>query len=137
VCIILDACVFGDYNNSNLKPVRAWLARKPANRIAYSQTDRFEREWKHFPGRAELWRRNKLMFVDPNKVSSQQEELEKNPKLQSNDTHVLALAQVAGVKLLVTSGDKALQTDFKNIVHGKVYKDAKHEHLLRAVICKG
>lgn len=117
--------------------MRDWLASKPENRIAYSKTDRFEREWKHFKRRAELWQSGKLKFVDSQKVSSQEKKLEETPKLRSNDTHVIALAQVAGIKLLVTSGDRALQTDFKNIIRGKVYKYAKHEHLLREVICKG
>ena len=137
MCIILDACAFGDYDNSNLEPVRDWLASKPENRIAYSQTDRFECEWKHFKRRGDLWQSGKLRFVDPPKVSRQQEELEETQKLKSNDTHVIALAQVAGVKLLVTSGDNDLQADFKSIIRGKVYKYAKHEHLLREVICKG
>lgn len=52
----------------------------------------------------------------------------------SNDTHVIALARLSGVRVLV-SDDSDLQRDFKNrrilFPRGKCYKNASHAPLLR------
>ena len=53
----------------------------------------------------------------------------------SNDTHVVALARVAEVRLLC-SRDQALHADFTNAdlinsPRGKVYQSASHKHLIR------
>ncbi len=53
----------------------------------------------------------------------------------SNDTHIIALARVAGVRLLC-SRDQALHTDFNNkkLIDkpgGKVYQSASHKHLIK------
>lgn len=53
----------------------------------------------------------------------------------SNDAHIIALARVAGVRLLC-SRDQALHADFTNkdlidTPRGKVYQNASHKHLIR------
>ncbi len=73
----------------------------------------------------------RLIEVDPHEVDAAEGEL---TGLSSNDAHIVALAVVAGVKVLV-SRDRDLHDDFKRIVNGRVYQNEKHKHLLRRDTC--
>ena len=140
MCIILDANMFGKFQkeaDEDMKPVRDWVYKRNG-KIAYSNTETFQREWKVGGGyklRRELERRSKLKLVPYQAVLEKQNKLK--GQIQSKDPHIIALAIVANVKVLV-SRDKALQQDFKNrqlVIGGKVYQEKKHAHLLTKVRC--
>jgi len=58
-------------------------------------------------------------------------------EIESNDEHIIALALIAGVKVLVSykEGDKDLIKDFKHLVRGKVYTRKAQKHLLTKDTC--
>ena len=152
MCIILDANCFGDYLNplnEDLKPIRKWLTNR-GGKIAYSDTDKFRSEWNSRKmDFRELNRAGRLKLIPKEQVLNKQEELK--GKLESNDAHVVALAIVAGIRLLVVQrqsdeplkggsrralgGDTDLQRDFKKWARGKVYVTSRHKHLLKNDLC--
>ena len=75
-----------------------------------------------------------LKIVKIGDVVKREKKLIESKSLLSNDSHIIALALVAEVKLLV-SADKDLHHDFKEIVGGKVYQNKRHKHLLRRDTC--
>lgn len=81
----------------------------------------------------ELERRGSLRRVAAMEVNSKTKELRDRNVCRSNDVHVLALAFVAGVRLLC-SRDQDLHADFTNPKllqpKGKVYQSATHTHLI-------
>ena len=75
----------------------------------------------------------KIKIIDKIAVNARTKELCDEGKCKSNDSHVIALAQVSGARLLY-SNDKALQQDFKNKSlldrpRGKVYSTLQHQSL--------
>ncbi len=67
----------------------------------------------------------KMRIVNRGRVDARSEELREGQTLESDDPHVIALAQVSGARLLYTN-DEDLQKDFRNrnLVNnpaGKVY----------------
>ena len=147
MCVILDANTFSrfrDPNNEDLEPVRRWLYNRNG-KIAYSNTQKFRTEWEKGGMRRlrdELMRAGKLKLVSQD-VEEKANEL--RGKLKSDDEHIIALALVAGVKILVSyyefdsrqKGDKAIFKDFTNsdLVGGKLYLRKTHEHLLTKDTC--
>ena len=68
-------------------------------------------------------------------VDAEQKSVEQMSICVSNDTHIIALARTANVRLLC-SHDQALHTDFTNKKlidepRGKVYQKAAHKHLIK------
>ena len=57
--------------------------------------------------------RGRICNVSPEKVNARQAVLERGGKLRSDDSHVIALAQVSGARLLYTK-DGDLRKDFRN-----------------------
>ena len=152
MCIILDANCFGsfrDSSNQDMQPVRRWLAQKNG-KIAYSDTLKFRDEWKS-SGRdiREMNRAGQLKLIPKHAVLGKQVEIEED--LESDDPHVIALALVAGIRVLVVQrqpeeplrgrrrrargADPALQRDFKKFANGSVYVTASHRHLLTKDLC--
>ena len=147
MCVILDTNTFGRFRNEedeDLEPVRKWLYNRNG-KIAYSNTQKFKKEWEK-GGMRRL--RDELMQAGKLKLVSQDVEEKENElkgKLKSDDGHIIALALVAGVKVLVSyyeldtrrKGDKAIFKDFTNsdLVGGKLYLRKTHEHLLTKDTC--
>ena len=139
MCIILDANMLGKFKkraDEDMGPVWHWLS-KEHSKIAYSTTEKFKNEWTKGGGDnilRELERSKKLKSVSHEYVLEIQKELE--GKIESNDSHIIALAIVAKAKRLVSS-DRDLCADFKNsnLVGGKVYQNKTHAHLLRRYHC--
>ncbi len=139
MCIILDANCFHkllDPENQDMLPVRKWLDNKNG-KIVFSPTKKFEEEWMKGKMEKQLktWRsKGKIKLADKTKVDKKSNELQR--KIKSNDPHIIALAMVAGVKVLI-SEDQNLHEDFKNksLVGGSIYQNKDHEHLLRADLC--
>ena len=137
MCLILDANKFSDYvnpNNLDMEPVRRWM--KTRGKIVYSPTEKLKQELdRHEKMRLQFdqFRENgNLKQYPAHEVEMAKTKL---PQLQSDDPDIIALACLAGVKLLV-SGDTDLHADFKSIVGGSVYQTRNHSDLLRRV-CHG
>lgn len=136
MCLILDANKFSDYINPDdldMAPVRRWM--KSRGKIVYSPTEKLKQELdRHEMMRLQIdeYRKNGSL----KQIPAQEVEIAKNslPPLQSDDPDIIALAQVAGVRLLV-SGDINLHTDFKNVIGGSVYQTRNHRRLLRPDTC--
>ncbi len=83
----------------------------------------------------ELERAGRMILADDNNVRLDTDHVAKISFLQSDDTHILALARVAGVRILC-SHDTNLHADFtnQNIVPpplGRVWQNNSHSHLLQ------
>lgn len=73
-----------------------------------------------------------LINIDKNRVDEETEEVRNSGCLQSDDPHIIALAQVSGARLLFTN-DKDLQDDFGNpdIINrprGKTYSTLENKN---------
>ena len=143
MCIIVDANTFHkfkDPNNEDMEPVWTWLEKR-GGKIAYSDTEKLEEEWDN-GGMQKLGNRlrqtGKLKVVSPEDVQEKADELK--GKIKSDDEHIIALALIAGVKVLVSyrEGDRDLFDDFKdkNLVGGSVYTRKAHaQRMLRKDTC--
>ena len=141
MCVILDTNTFGKFKNptdEDMKPVWQWLNNKNG-KIVYSNAKKFEDEWErggmsHL--RDQMMRAGQLKLVSEG-VQEKTDELE--GEIVSNDAHIIALALIAGVKVLVSyrEGDRDLFTDFKNrdLVRGKVYTRKAHARMLTKDTC--
>ena len=137
MCLILDTNRYGlflDPTNEDMKPVRNWVGKKNG-KIAYSPVGKMKDELKKFPKMRKQFeqysRAGKLKNFPVEAVKQRKESL---PSLRSDDPDIIALAQVSGVRLLVSS-DKNLNSDFKTIVRGKIYQTRSHKHLLHNGLC--
>lgn len=79
----------------------------------------------------ELVRAGVIHDLDDSRIDQLAEEIEAGGILESNDSHIIALAQESGARLLF-SNDSMLQTDFKNSgllnsPRGKVYTTKCHK----------
>ncbi|MCY4401813.1 MAG: hypothetical protein OXD54_04480 [Candidatus Poribacteria bacterium] len=141
MCAILDTNSFHKFKDStdeDMEEVWRWLERRNG-KIVYSNIPKFEEEWFKggmHPLRDQLLRSGHLKLVSKG-VQEKSDELIGN--IKSDDNHIIALAIIAGVKILITNrkGDKDLITDFKSseFVNGKVYTTKKHAHLLKKDTC--
>ena len=131
MCAIVDANVVGEVFGDNRSPAgqefNNWL-RTRGGRLAvggklknelYNSSKCF-REWAK-----ERIQSGRIRQVNDKIVEDRTLQLQNGSQYRSNDTHVLALAQVSGSRLLY-SNDRDLQLDFKNKTlinnpRGKVY----------------
>ena len=139
MCVILDANCIGKFNKNpvdkDMKPVQQWLERKNG-KIVYSDTEQFKKEWDEGGGyalRRQLQRRDKLKLMSVQDVRQKENEL--TDKIKSDDAHIIALAIVAGVKVLVSNDNKLIRDFKEHISQGKVYKTKSHRHLLTKDTC--
>ena len=143
MCIIVDTNTFHkfkDPSNEDMEPVWTWLEKRDG-KIAYADTEKLEAEWDK-GGMQNL--RNRLRRSGQLKVVSSEDVQEKADELKgriaSNDEHIIALALIAGVKVLVSyrEGDRDLFDDFRdrNLVGGRVYTRKGHaQRMLRKDTC--
>ncbi|MYI92934.1 hypothetical protein F4083_01205 [Candidatus Poribacteria bacterium] len=141
MCAILDANTFSrfkDPTDNDMKPVWKWLEDKNG-KIAYAITEKFEAEWEkggmnHM--RDQLMRSGQLKFVSEGVENLTNELID---RIKSDDPHIIALALIAGIKVLISyrQGDSDLFADFKSsdLVNGKVYTRKTHAHLLTKDTC--
>ncbi len=143
MCIIVDTNTFHKFrepDDEDMEPVWTWLEKRDG-KIAYSDIEKLEEEWNRGGMqdlRNRLRQRGKLKIVSPQEVKEKADEL--RSEIASNDEHIIALAIIAGVKILVSyrEGDRDLFTDFKNceLVGGKVYTRKTHaQRMLRKDTC--
>lgn len=130
MCVIVDNSVshhvFSDTPSEAAKRI---LDRIESGRLRFVAGGQLLHELK---GNAtfRIWMREALQQgtarrIGPDKVTERAKLLRQNTQLRSNDSHVIALAQLTGARLLF-SDDKALNHDFRNInlIHspsGSVY----------------
>ena len=137
MCLILDTNKYGDFltpTNRDMEPVRKWM-QTGNGKIAYSPTEKMQSELNRHNRMREQFDRyretDKLKLVPSDKVRRVMDGLR---DLQSDDPDIIALAQVAGIRLLV-SGDTNLHADFKQIIGGNIYQTKRHQHLLKRDLC--
>ena len=127
MCAIVDANAFHEvFRESPARPPAGrgffdWI-RKGDGRLVVGGKLREEldraglKDWMRTALRA-----GRLRFVDDESVDRRAEELDDEGACQSNDSHVVALAEISGARLLYTN-DKKLQGDFTKLVQkGRVY----------------
>ena len=142
MCVIVDTNTFHKFkepNNEDMEPVWTWLEKK-GGKITYADTEKLEEEWNKGGMqdiRDQLRRAGKLKIVSPQDVEEKVNEL--RSEMESDDEHIIALAIIAGVKVLISyrEGDRDLFTDFKNreLVGGKVYTRKTHTRMLTKDTC--
>ena len=134
MCIIVDSNQWGDFlkYKEDMKPIHQWLENQNG-KLVYSNHETFKREinQKTF---IEYSRAGKTKFFSSEKVNSEIEKIQNQYTLKSNDMHILGLAKASNTKVLCTH-DKKLHEDFKNVIHGRVYQNESHRHLLTKDIC--
>ena len=78
--------------------------------------------------RVDAARRGRVVVLPDDQVAARARELERSEACESNDSHVIAIAQLGGARLLF-SNDQALHKDFKNrslVRDGRVYSTSNH-----------
>lgn len=143
MCLIVDVNiareVFGGSEDPDFSVIRQALFQKASNsvkliygghlRVEYLRIDAVRRALRVLDqaGRAKQ--------ISDAQVNAEQAAVEEMGICVSNDTHIIALARIANVRLLC-SHDQALHTDFtsKKLIdepRGKVYQKAAHKHLIK------
>ena len=141
MCAIIDVNVVGEVFGSNPTPAgekfRDWINKGSGRLICGGELQ------KELMGSSEGFREwartalntGKMKNINEEKVKTRMEEIEKKPIRLSNDSHILALAQASGARLLY-SNDKDLHKDFKNrdliSPAGFIYSTLKGENFTRA-----
>ena len=117
MCAIIDANVVGEVFGPNPSPAgeefRAWIIKGSGRLICGGELQEELERIEDF----KKWARNALNFgkmknINDGKVRRRTAQIQKE-SIQSDDPHILALAQVSGSRLLY-SNDKKLHKDFKN-----------------------
>lgn len=117
MCAIIDANVVGEVFGSNPTPAgkefRAWIIKGSERLICGGK---LQEELERI-GDFKKWARDALNYgkiknINEEDVRMKMAQIQKE-SIQSNDPHILALAQVSGARLLY-SNDKKLHKDFKN-----------------------
>ncbi|MDE0330792.1 MAG: PIN domain-containing protein [Nitrospinae bacterium] len=154
MCAIVDANVVHEVFGSNLSSAGErffdWIERGTKRLVVGGKLrEELEASSEDFRKWARVAvRTGKIRIVNNDDVDDRARELENEGGYESNDPHVLALAQVSGARLLY-SNDGDLQEDFgnKDLIdqpRGKVYstrvnKDFQPEHrrlLSRRDLCR-
>ena len=140
MCMIVDANVLGMFllqpKNPDTAPIHEWLGGGWGS-IVYSNGGRFETDIapRNRERLAGLVRAGQARLVPRERVEPHEAEF---GNIRSNDPHVLALAQAAGVRLLYTR-DRKLRADFRDrkFIGGTIYRDRRDGRLLTDDACAG
>jgi hypothetical protein len=142
MCIIIDANfaadLFADPKNADNAPVISWLFDKGKDGImVYGgklAEELFIIRQAHRSIRT-LAQAGRAMAISDKEVNTQQGKVLAMNICQSDDPHIIALAQISGARTLC-SHDGALHGDFKNKAlidgpRGSIYQNEKHSRLLK------
>ena len=141
MCVIVDASVFHEFvnpGNAHMAFLRDWIESQ--GKMGHSATLKFEEELEKGPDEMKRlidgYRKSeRLKLVNKEKTEAKTKEFEKRSVVASNDPHVLALADVGGIKVLATK-DRDLMKDFKGVIRGRIYQRRKdHGHMLSGRTC--
>lgn len=140
MCLILDPNVAGDYikGHKYIMPVKKWIEND--DRLIYTKSETWKRELK-FNSRMYIllgqYREDGRAIEFPaEEVQKEQNKLANCKLFKSKDFHIVALANVSGVRLLVTN-DINLIKDFKNsaiIKHGKIYRKETRQNKRQSLL---
>ena len=138
MCLIVDTNVaarfFGD-PDPDLEPLKRAVLGKGCCLVYGGELRREYMKLAEVRRRLAKWdSAGKARAIPDAAVDARTQQLESSGALQSDDPHILALAQEAGSRLLC-SEDKALHEDFTNPVflqnpRGKIYQNPSHVGLL-------
>ena len=142
MCAIVDANVASEVFGPNPSPAGdkffSWINRGSRRLVAGGKLlEELEtsspgfREWA-----SQAISSGTLRIVNEDEVGARAERIQTEGVCQSNDPHVLALAQVSGARLLY-SNDQTLQRDFKNTKliknpRGNVYTTLRNKNVAPA-----
>ena len=139
MCVIIDANMAGDFVNNKevTKPLKDWLKRKKVKLVSPPKKTILQKEYTKVEAfyrlLVEYQREGITKEVSEEDFRIAEEKLcEKD--FESNDSHIIFLAEASGAKLLASS-DKKLGADFKNIIKGNIYKKSSQKHLLNQNRC--
>lgn len=142
MCAIVDANVVPEIFGSNLPPAGEkffdWLNQGSGLLVVGGKLlEELEKSSADF----RLWGREaqlagKMKIVNKSEVDARTKQLQSTAAIRSNDSHVIALAQVSGARLLY-SNDGNLQKDFndKRLIdapRGKVYSTSVNKSFQRS-----
>lgn len=130
MCAVVDASVMGDVfgkgqNEASSKFLEWVFERKSRLVVGGYQYTELCRSRKVKQWLSEGFQAGNVLINQSEDVDARAEELDKTGLLKSNDSHIVALAQISHARLLY-SNDKKLHADFKNhnLINnprGKVY----------------
>ena len=140
MCAIVDANAAHEVFGSNQNPASEagkgffrWLSRGKGKLVVGGE--KLEKELDRVP-QFRMWAiqaklSGRLINTDKDCVDQEAKKIKENGGLQSDDSHIIALAQVSGARLLF-SNDRDLQDDFGNsgIINkprGKVYSTLENK----------
>lgn len=146
MCAIVDANVINDlfspYGHPAARSFLAAMRRRAfslvlgGSKLDHELSSHNMRDWVR-----ELTNSGMLTRIDNAKVDALTATLNRAPRgnpqsCGSNDSHIIALAQLSGARLLYTN-DKALTQDFKNphlinYPRGKIYSTARNSSLTKS-----
>ena len=145
MCMILDANQFHKLfkRDDNIKPINEWL-KNDRGKLVYTLYGKFGEEIKQMLKMRRylhsLKRAEKAKLFQEDQVREGEEEIEqeakrKNYRLQSDDLHILGLAQTSNTKLLC-SNDSKLIKDFEQLIQkNSIYKNQTDKYLLTRDAC--
>ena len=141
MCAIVDANVahevFGDNRTPAGEHFYNWLTRENGGTLAAG--GRLLRELNNYSQFKDVFgerlRVGKAKLVSDDEIASALDDLP-NDLVESNDHHVLALANASGARLLFTN-DNALQDDFRNRriiggTRGRIYTTGRNRNVANA-----
>lgn len=152
MCAIVDANVAGEVFGQDYSPAGEaflkWLSTGKGHLVAGGELLRELERSRDFKQWAKVAvNSGRMTVLDDELVTNNTQGIERAGECESNDAHVLAVAQVGGARLLY-SNDRNLQKDFKNpkLVNeprGKVYQTVtsrqykrSHRELLAGATCR-
>ena len=140
MCIIIDANVAGTFFSNPTKddhaPIFKWIEKRDGKLVYGGRlADELFKMSKPRRYLLRLRQAGKAILADQGQVDETERHLKATGRCQSNDPHVIALAQVTNARVLF-SHDKALHRDFLDPTlvacpRGKVYQTWRHEKLLK------
>ena len=145
MCIIVDANRMGtflaDPVREDVAPIHRWLEKRSGT-LVYSTGGKFESEIGATSRRKLLSyvQAGRAKLVDAADFDEDEQRLNNNAVLRSDDPHVLALARFSGARVLFTA-DGDLRDDFKDKrfidnPRGKIYSGKQNASLLTQSTCR-
>ena len=140
MCMLIDSNIWGEFfkKTKDSQPIHNWINK--GGKLVYSDHNQIKKEMGRVKKILKFIQSRKQAGLDPLKIISKdqvEEEIKiikKTYPLKSDDPHILALARAGGATLLY-SKDEKLNTDFKKIIKGKIYKNKKNKNLLTQNTC--
>ena len=141
MCLIIDSCtiqvVFGS-SNSDYEPIRKWIYEENGKMIigGTKYISELSKLSKYLRFIAELSRQGKVVTINKKSVDKTQRKIKNiEPKKDFDDSHIVALVEESGCRIVCTldkKSDKYLKDNrfYKKARKPSIYRNASHSHLL-------